>query len=153
MHKDFYASGFLYHLPTQQILLQQHKDTHTDLFTWSLFGGEIKTTESPQAAFKRIISNTLHIKLKTKSIFDIYEYSDTEIGKNHIILYAELPKLIEFSSQKNTLFTWVQMKQVDKLPIPAQMKQNITVGKRVINARERSLAETQTGDTSLLNEA
>ncbi len=154
MHKNFYASGFLYHIPSQQILLQQYINGDNASLPWSLFGGVILPNESFQSAFQRIIYASLHLKLPTRSIYDVYDYYNTNLRKNNAVVYAEVPTLKHFSSRGKMVFSWVRTKDVDKLSLPQQMKHDITVGRRVINARERSLLEAHTQETtSSVNEA
>ena len=99
MHKDFYASGFLYHPKTQQILLQQPNTASTET-EWSLFEGECLVKETAGEAFKRIIYSHLHLELKPKSIFPIYSYFHEGKGKNNFLHYAIVRKLEKFPDSK-----------------------------------------------------
>jgi hypothetical protein len=143
MHKDFYASGFLYHPKTQQILLQQPNTA--DLETgWSLFEGEGLKNESAQETFKRVIYLHLHLALKPKNIFPIYSYFHEGKGKNNYIHYAIVRKLETFPNTKKTLFSWFTLKQIQKMHIPDQIKQDIIVGQRVIDSAMRKSLGQQT---------
>lgn len=143
MHKDFYASGFLYHIPSEQILLQQHQDSNSTSLTWSLFGGLMQPQESFKTAFQRIMYTSLKIRLIEETIFDVYDYFNENLGKNNGVVYAELAELEHFSAKKNITFTWVNTRNINKLPISKQMKHDITIGQRVILAKGRDIEEYQ----------
>jgi ADP-ribose pyrophosphatase YjhB (NUDIX family) len=136
MHKDFYASGFLYHPKTQQILLQQQNTADTDAI-WSLFAGERQGKETAEEAFRRIIHSHLHLKLKPNNIHLIYSYFHENKNKNNYIYYAKIRKLEKFNGTKKVLFSWFTFKQIQKLHLPAQIRQDIIVGQRVIDAAIR----------------
>jgi len=143
MHKDFYASGFLYHPKTQQILLQQPTtaDTGTE---WSLFEGESLNEETTEETFKRIIYFHLRLELKPKNIFLIYSYFHDDKGKDNFIHYAIVRKLEKFPDTKKTLFSWFTFKQIQKMHISNQVKQDIIVGQRVIDSAMRKSLGQQT---------
>lgn len=143
MHKDFYASGFLYHPKSQQILLQQPNtaDAGTE---WSLFEVECVGKETAVDAFKRIIHSHLHLELKPKNIYPIYSYFHDEKGKTNFLHYAIVRKLETFPSTKKTIFSWFTFKQIQKLHIPNQIKQDIIVGQRVIDSAVRKSLGQQT---------
>lgn len=131
MHKTFYASGFLYHSPTQQILLQQH----FSVSPWSLFGSAYTEKEEPEEVFKNVISKLLHIKI---AIIDtVYSYFNEKTKINQVVVYSELDKLQNFSPKKGLTFAWFSFKEVRKLQISEQTKHDIVVGQRVIQASER----------------
>src|ERR1035437_7761049 len=136
MHKDFYASGFLYHPKTQQIILQQPITAGTGP-EWALFEGDCLDEETAPEAFKRIIYSHLNLELKPKSIFSIYSYFHDGKGKNNFIHYAIVRKLEKFPDSKNVTFAWFSFKQIQKLRIPNQIKQDIIVGQRVIDSAVR----------------
>lgn len=142
MHKNFYASGFFYHSPTEQILLQQKKTTIPSI--WSLFGGLNLYNEDAQDTFQRIVYETLHIKLSLVSIHPIYEYFNNNMSKNHYILYTETGKMRNFRPVNGTIFEWFSFKQILKLQLSQQAKHDIVVGERVIDARMRKSLGIQT---------
>ena len=45
---------------------------------------------------------------------------------------------------------WLSTKNIHKLPIPEQMKHDITVGQRVINAKQRTLTGEQLPQRDIL---
>ena len=140
MHKDFYASGFLYHPKTQQILLQQeNKDGANN--EWNLFSGENEKEEDVKETFLRIINTHLNLKLKINSIFTIYDY--TYKGKDVYLLYAHVRKLEKFTHDTK-IFTWFTFKKIQKLTLSAQAKQDIIVGQRVIDSSIRKGLGLQT---------
>ena len=143
MHKDFYASGFLYHPRSQQILLQQANTAETGT-AWALFEGESLNGETAEETFKRIIYSHLRLELKPKNIYSIYSYFHTVKGKDNYIHYAIIRKLEKFPNTKKTLFSWFTFKQIQKLHIPDQIKQDIIVGQRVIDSAMRKSLGQQT---------
>lgn len=136
MHKGFYASGFIYHPPTGQILLQKRKSATDTQTTLSMFGGVNLSGENAQGAFQRIIHKLLHLKLNPKSIYPVYTYFCKDMKRDHYIIYAELEKIKNFSSKK-TVLTWFSFKQAQKLQATEQTKHDITVSQRVIEAKKR----------------
>jgi hypothetical protein len=143
MHKDFYASGFLYHPKTQQILLQQPV-TADGTAEWSLFEGEALGDETAADTFKRTIQKHLNLDIKAKNIFPIYSYFHDGKGKNNFLHYAIVKKLEKFPDDTKTLFAWFSFKQVQKLHISSQIKQDIIVGQRVIDSAIRKSLGQQT---------
>ncbi len=137
MHKTFYASGFFYRPQSQQILLQQLNDSVPQ---WSLFGGESKNSSEASDAFKKLAEMHLGLKLVSKKIHSIYDYFDENLGKEHFILYAEVAESTKnIKAKKGFTVSWFTFKQLYKLPLTPQAKQDIIVGERVIKALARDL--------------
>ncbi len=139
MHKNFYASGFLYHSRSQQILLQQKNSEQ-----WTLLSGNGLQNESWEETFKRVVENCVHIKPSLSSIKQIYTYFNHDLKKEHFVSYVTVQKLTKFSATKDTSFAWFTFKQVTKLNLSSQTKQDITVGKRVIDSFLRKSLGQQT---------
>src|SRR4030067_1565215 len=135
MHKDFYASGFLYHPRSQQILLQQINSANNDS-TWSLLGGSNKKKENFEEAFLRIINSHLKLKLKPSFIHPVYDYFNIGKNKKIYIYYANVSKRGKFKGKKK-IFSWFTFRQIQKLPIPEQIRHDIVVGQRVIESSIR----------------
>jgi ADP-ribose pyrophosphatase YjhB (NUDIX family) len=142
MHKDFYASGFLYHLRTQQILLQQPSAENES--EWTMFSCWVNSNETAEDAFKRLIHDILKLELKEKAISPVYKYFDERIKKDHHITYARITKLEKFPSNSNTIFCWFNFKQIQKLNISPQTKHNLIVAQRVIDSALRKKLGQQT---------
>jgi len=138
MHKQacFYASGFLYHPASQQILLQQ-PITAPKPSLWALFEGASIGQESPQTTFKRIIAKILGLKLNLKVIYPAYSYYCSEIHKDRQIIYAPLKTAKNFPAKKGVTFGWFTFKQITKLPLSTQAKHDVIVAQRVIAASVR----------------
>lgn len=135
MHKSFYASGFLYNLPSQQILLQQD-NTLTSF--WSLFGQKGHNNENPISVFQEAISQQLHIKLALEAIYPVYDYFKKEIGVDCYVFYAQVDlKKKDFHTRKDSVIEWFTFKQTTKLSFSDQIKQDIVVAERVIKAKAR----------------
>lgn len=130
MHKSFYASGFLYSLKTHQILLLQSSTS------WSMLGGESHEGEEAQETFQRIINKLLKLKLKSKDIYPIYDYPDETLNKINYVFYAEVDKAPLALPKKSTL-TWVTFAESLKFLFSTNTKQDLIVGERVINLKQR----------------
>lgn len=136
MHKDFYASGFFYHTETAQILLQQ-KQTSGDKTVWSLLGGMNKTKETVPLALKRVIQSLLKVKLDHRTFQPIYDYFSKQTGKTHFVSFVPVKKVKDFPGNKQVVFKWFSRKELLKLPLEPQSKQDLIIGMRVIDAQVR----------------
>jgi len=116
VHKSFYASGFLYHSPSQQILL--HKPT-TDVAP-ILFRGSSRKGTNPQEIFQRCVEHALEVSIPAKSIHPVYDYVHDRLGKT--------PKTY---SQKNKA-EWFALSKLSKQTMSEQTRHDIIVGERVI---------------------
>lgn len=134
MHKDFYASGFIYHPPSGQILLQQQKTASKTPSIWSLIGGECLDKNCGKATFREILNKLLDLKLNLKEIYPIYSYSSRGNYKKQHILFAQIKTKKNFSPKKTFVFSWFTLKQILKLPLTEQAKHDIIIGQRVIDA-------------------
>ncbi len=137
MHKSFYASGFLYNLKTQQILLLQSDKKDDIAPNWSMLGGEGKEGEDAAVAFQRIIHELLDIELKIKQIHPIYDYFHDQLNRDNYVFYAEVKKAKTFDPLKENTLSWVTFEQTVKLLFSTQTKQDVVVGERVIHLKER----------------
>jgi ADP-ribose pyrophosphatase YjhB (NUDIX family) len=140
MHNEFYASGFIYHPPTQQILLQQYTSKTNQPPLWTLFGGKNQQDETPVKTFHRIISEKLGLPIAEDACFSVYDYFHKDKGVTHFIHYAVTEELFdEEAVLTENKIGWFNFKQIMKLPMKPQTKQDITVGQRVINLAIREL--------------
>jgi ADP-ribose pyrophosphatase YjhB (NUDIX family) len=138
VHKPIYASGFLYHLATQQILLQQAHLGDDSITPWTMFGGKNQEGEDAATTFQRIIREETHIDLEAKNILPVYDYIRDIHDTIHYILYAEVPTLYMFPPNKEKAFSWFTYKLTNKLHFEDQTRQDIIVSERVIKAVARS---------------
>lgn len=143
MHKDFYASGFLFHPPTRQILLQQQKSNSETSSPWSMFEAKNLPKKSAEQTFQHFIHKLLHVRIRLDSIYLAYTYFCKDVKKNRFIVYAELKKTKDFSSKK-VKFGWFTFKQVIKLKLDNQAKHDIVVAERVIASKIRKSLGQQT---------
>ena len=135
MHKDFYASGFLYYPLTQQILLQQNSNPSPASPSWTLLGRPYSQEEDPEIVLKSIILTLLDIKIT--GILPVYSYVDENTNSNQFIGYSIAKSKKKFSEIKENIFGWFSFKDILKLQIEEQTKHDIIVGQRVIEAAER----------------
>ena len=135
MHKNFYASGFLYHLPSQQILLQQDNIL---TFSWSLFGRKGQSSKLPIGVFQEAVLRQLDIQLALETIYPVYDYFNKEIGRNCYVFYAQVDLKKEFNKRQGFTTEWFTFKQTTKLSFSSQIKQDIVVAERVIKAKARN---------------
>lgn len=135
VHKSFYASGFLYHSPSQQILLQQFKDGNSVKLV--LFRGKSKNGENPQTVFQRCIEKALGAKIPTSSIRPVYDYVHDQLGE-HFIFFVEVPGSTPKSYSAKNKSEWFLLSKLSKYSMSEQTRHDIIVGERVI----RSLVET-----------
>lgn len=135
MHKNFYASGFLYHPRSEQILLQQTNSAGQNP-SWSLFGKKEIKNKTGQETFRDIFYDCLGIKLKLQNINSVYTYSSND-GANYNIYYAKVKRLHKPPSSSKTEFAWFNFKQIQKLNLSEQTRQDILIGQRVIDSSIR----------------
>lgn len=136
MHKKIYASGFLYHPDSQQILLQQ-KISATQNSPWLLFGKESNKVKTGEESFKDLFYEVLNIRIKLSNIKIIYSYFSAELFNDNNIYYAEVKNLRKLPISKKLVFSWFTFKQIQKMNISSQTKQDIMVGQRVIESSIR----------------
>jgi hypothetical protein len=139
MHKAFYASGFLYHPPTQQILLHQSDE---DGMTLSTFGDKNKSNENAIDTFKRAILKSLALDLPNKNIFEVYDYFHSGYGTHCFVFFANFRKqTLDFELNGVDTVGWFPLKQISKLKLSDKIRQDIIVGQRVISYLERQKQE------------
>ena len=138
MHKPFYASGFLYHPASQQILLYQPPLLKNPLAVWKTFGGLSCAGEDAPVTFRRIIYEQTKIRLKVKCLFPVYDYFSRARNVLHYVFYAEVEKLFTFPLLKTGVLSWFTFKSTNKLSFADCIKQDMIVSERVINAQARS---------------
>lgn len=145
VHKTFYASGFLYHPESAQILLQQTKSSD-DEPSWALLEIKGQGQETKGENFRRLVRTLLKLNLSFGQIHLIYDYYHAGLGKKYYVSYAEVDKLRNFPPAGKTVFAWFTQKEILKLHTSKLTKQDIIVGQRVINATVRKKAGEQTAE-------
>lgn len=136
MQKPFYASGFLYNLKSQQILLLQTSKQDA-MSSWSMIGGESSDGEEALSAFQRVIRKSLDMKLENSDIYPIYDYLDEEMDKINYVFYAEIKTKPNVTKFKGSDISWVSFSELSKLSFTPHTKQDLIVGERVINLKQR----------------
>ena len=140
MPKKFYASGFLYHPDSSKILLQQ-ENANDPKSLWSLLGSKNIGSETSQENFVRNAKSFLHLDLLANAVYGVYDYF--RLGKNYVS-YAIVKKLTDFPTIGKTVFAWFRIKEITKLALSDQTKQDLIVGQRIIDCEIRKKAGGQT---------
>ena len=138
MQTSFYASGFLYNLKTQQILLLQSPQRDDEASSWSMLGGESQEGEEAQATFQRIVQQELNINLKPKQIYPVYDYFHETLDKINFVFYAEVGRTLNFESSKENALSWVTFDQTLKFLFSDQTKRDVMISERAIHLKERT---------------
>lgn len=136
MTDSFYASGFLYNIKTQKILLLQSEKNSDLSSSWSLLTAAGKENQEPAVAFQEMIKKRLDINLKMEDIFPIYDYIDKN-NKTNYVFYAEVKDSPVLSKKNEDELSWVTFGETLKLLFLANTKQDLTVGERVIQLKSR----------------
>ncbi len=134
MHKPFYASGFLFHLATEQILLQQLNSE--DKITLSLFSGKSPKGTDPKVVFQQCVEEALGVAIPPSSIHPVYDYVHDKLGE-HFIFYVEVKDITPEAYTAKNKAAWFSLAKLSKQAINEQTRHDIIVGERVI----RSLIE------------
>lgn len=131
MQKAFFASGFLYHSSSQQILLQQF--TNGDTVTLSLFRGKSRNDTEPLVVFQRCIEETLGVKIKSSAIKPVYDYVHRNLGE-HFIFFVEIGDTAAKSYASKSKTAWVSLAKLAKANMSEQTRHDIIIGERVIRS-------------------
>lgn len=142
VHKTFYASGFLFHQESQQILLHQTQQKNDTVSVWSMFGGTNDKEDDGAVTFQQMIYDVLNLKLARKHIYPVYNYFHNVHNTMHYVYYAQVTKMQNYAFEGETL-SWFTFKQTLKLPFAQQTKQDIVVAQRVIDLQKRITMHTQ----------
>ncbi len=134
MHKSFYASGFLYHSPSQQILLQQ--TIHKNLLNFSLFKGKSRNSADPKVVFQRCVEKTLGISITPSSVHTVYDYIHDTDGVQ-FIFYIEVKKNIPGTG-------WILLSKLSKYSMDEQTRHDLIIGERVIRSIKRITSSSTT---------
>ena len=131
MHKPFYASGFLYHSASQQILLQQlTRDADPE---YVLFGSISKNGNDPQTVFKQCVERALGVKVAASSIHAVYDYIHEHRGEQ-FIFYVEVTDNVPKTFSPKRKVSWLHLSKLGKSVMSEQTRHDIVVGERVIRA-------------------
>lgn len=129
MRTDFYVSGFLYHSPSQQILLQQSKTGDDIKFTF--FREKSHNGDSPETVFQRCIETALGVPINASSIHEVYNYIHESLGE-HFIFYVESTDAIPAAYVSKNKTEWFSLSKLSKYAMSEQTRHDIIVGERVI---------------------
>lgn len=135
MHKDFYASGFLYHPASGQILLQTLPLSAST--EWLLLGAIGISTAVASEIFQNAIYESFQIKLALKKIIPVYSYFNNATGTNNHIFYGVVNNKKDVVAPDGKTVAWFKPSQITKLPTAKQTSHDLVVAQRVISAKER----------------
>lgn len=93
--------------------------------------------KDPTLVFKDLVKKTYKIELTEDSIFSVYNYIDKESGLDHYVCYGIISDTAKLPANQDMEFLWSNFKKVYKLNFLPQIKHDITIAQRVINASPR----------------
>ncbi len=131
VHKPFYASGFLYHSASGQILLQQL--TYGDNTQFALFREKSQNGKDPQTVFQHCVEKALGIPIKTSTIHPVYDYIHHKLGEQFIFfveVHGATPKKYDVKNKSE----WLALSKLSKHAMSEQTRHDITIGERVIRS-------------------
>ncbi len=99
-------------------------------------GSKCLTKFSAQS-FKNLVQKQLNLEIQTLSIHHIYDYYQRDLGRDNFVSYAEVESLKDFPEILNQTFAWFTLKEISKLSLSQQTKQDLIVGQRVIDSDNR----------------
>lgn len=132
MHTRYTISGSLYHLPTQQILLNTSKQEN-DQIVWTIVEGKGVKSDA-QSAFKELIKDRYGIELHDQDIYSVYDYVDKISNLTHYVFYGLVNNIESIKGKDNFGFSWFTFKKAYKLKFKEQVHHDIIITQRVINA-------------------
>ena len=131
VHTSFYASGFLYHSPSQQILLQPLQNGDTVNLT--LFHEKCERGKDPLTVFKHCVERALGTTIPTSSIHPVYDYVHDKLGEQYIF-YVEVAGAEPKSYGAKNKAAWFSLLKLAKHEMSEQTRHDIIVGERVIRS-------------------
>lgn len=138
MTRTFFAGGFFYNPRTDKVLLQKLRQAMPQqTVTWTFFGGDSKRGETPEKALQRIIKETIRQRITLKAMQRLYEYQNEDTKKLHIIfslIASSLPNKKKLEA--NQEFQWTPLRNVLKLELPQNIRQDLTFFQREMNAKK-----------------
>lgn len=137
VHKPFYASGFLYHSDSQQILLQQLTQGNETNFV--LFRAKSVNGHDPQTVFRQCIEEALGITVTASTVYPVYDYVHDRLGE-HFIFFAEIMDDTPIKYGQDNTTGWIPIAKLSKYPMSEQTRHDIIIGERVIRSLTEAVA-------------
>lgn len=134
MHTSFYASGFLYHQPSQQILLQQFQ--RGDTINHTLFRAKSRKGGVPRVVFQKCVEEALGVSIPSSAIHPVYDYIHDNLGE-HFVFFVDVSNRAPQTYRSAIKTEWLTLSKLSKFPMSEQTRHDIIIGERVI----RSLLE------------
>jgi len=130
VHNSYYASGFLFHSPSQQILLLQ--PTHEEDAAWGIINVSHGSTDDPLKTFASYTSRLL--KTPRIDAQPVYSYVDKKSQSQHSIFFADVATRQNYPETTTFRYQWFELKDLRKLRMNDSIRHDIVVGTRVIAA-------------------
>lgn len=102
-----------------------------------MFGGESFDGEEAPITFQRVVKKLLNVGLKDKDIYPVYDYFHETRDKINYVFYAEVKEAPVFNSTLKETPSWVSFADTLKFIFSTHTKQDVIVGERVINLKQR----------------
>ena len=139
VHNSHYASGFLFHSPSQQILLLQPVlDSDTP---WSIIRVSHASSDDPLSVFTSHASRLL--KVTQLNVRPVYSYVDKKSQCQHSIFFADVTTRQNYPETTTFRYRWFELKDLRKLRMNDSIRHDIVVGTRVIAAGEREKEDSK----------
>lgn len=109
-----------------------------------MLGSQNQGKETSAENFRRLVRELLGLNLPLSTIHSVYNYHHPVLKQEHYVSYAGVRRLVKPPQSKKMVFSWFTLKDIPKLTLSVQTKQDIIVGQRVINSQVRRNAGEQT---------
>jgi hypothetical protein len=131
VQKPFYASGFLYHSSSGQILLQQFGSGNNTKLVF--FRGRSHNGTTPQLVFQHSVEKALGTTIPASSIRPVYDYVHDKQGEQ-FVFYVEVGEIVPKTYKSKNRTEWLMLAKIDKYAMSEQTRHDIMIGGRVIRA-------------------
>ncbi len=128
VHNSFYASGFLYHPSSGQILLRKHS-LENDQYL-SFFRVKSEEVCDPKKLFQTWVEKTLQVRIPLDIIHPVYDYVHAVQGQNYLFCALVTGECADYQKTKDS--QWIPLSKFTKYSMDLQTKHDIIIGERVI---------------------
>lgn len=113
----------------------QKPQTSESASSWTMIGAFYEESQKPEEVFRSAIKKLLNINIDAPHF--IYTYFDEKLNTDKYIFYSVANDKHEFAPKNDQLFQWFTFKEIIKIQASTQIKHDIIVGQRVIEAQLR----------------